>query len=81
MPLKSLRFTYGGRQLFLSSVGKKTAAELGLKDGSVIMVSCTQHQSTADEPAKQTTMSNMPRGTSSNTKRKSRGKKKASDHS
>ena len=47
----------------------------------MIMVSCTQHPLTSDKPAKQITMSNMPRGTSFNAKRKGTSKKMASNHS
>ena len=37
--LKSIRFSFDGKLLFLSSVGKKKLEDLGLKDGSVIQVS------------------------------------------
>jgi len=43
VPLKSImRFTFEGRNLFISSTGKRPAKALGLKDGSVLVVSCSQ---------------------------------------
>ena len=36
LSLKSTRFSFEGKLLFLSSAGKKTLEDLGLKDGSII---------------------------------------------
>ena len=36
LSLKSTRFSFEGKLLFLSSAGKKTLQDLGLKDGSII---------------------------------------------
>lgn len=38
LSLRSFRFVYGGSTLFLSSVGKQTPIDLGMKDGDVITV-------------------------------------------
>jgi len=78
--LKSLRFACEGRQLFLSSAGKKTAAELGLKDGSVITVSSAQHPSSATDGTAKKIALKKPRGAPSNKKRNQKNKKKAASN-
>ena len=39
--LRSFRFSFNGRLLFLSAVGNKTAKDLGIEDGGVIQVNST----------------------------------------
>ena len=77
LSLKSTRFSFEGKLLFLSSVGKKTLQELGLKDGSIIQVSVSPN---SDQPPKDTTVeSNKSKSKSSkskNKKRKNNTKKK-----
>eukprot|EP00584_Thalassiosira_punctigera_P003793 CAMPEP_0172538824 /NCGR_PEP_ID=MMETSP1067-20121228/10140_1 /TAXON_ID=265564 ORGANISM="Thalassiosira punctigera, Strain Tpunct2005C2" /NCGR_SAMPLE_ID=MMETSP1067 /ASSEMBLY_ACC=CAM_ASM_000444 /LENGTH=480 /DNA_ID=CAMNT_0013324399 /DNA_START=123 /DNA_END=1564 /DNA_ORIENTATION=+ len=41
--LRSLRFTHGGKTLFLSNAGKRTPDELDMKDGDVINVCDANH--------------------------------------
>jgi DNA-nicking Smr family endonuclease len=47
--LKSLRFTYAGKTLFLSTAGKKTPDELHMLDNDVIEVHSTQEAEPSDE--------------------------------
>ena len=46
--LKSLRFSYSGKTLFLSSAGKRSPSELGMLDGDVIEVQSNQEATLMD---------------------------------
>jgi len=50
--LRSLRFSYNGKTLFLSQIGKKTPEELGMQDDDVIVVHDTN--SSALQPPQET---------------------------
>ena len=73
-PLRSLRFVFDGKPLFLSSASKKTPAQLGMRDHDVICVaavsSSTVTTSEATEPMKkpQTKKTNKKSGNSNKRK-------------
>lgn len=48
--LRSLRFSYNGSTLFLSSLGQKTASDLGMNDSAVISVFSNSSKKTEEEP-------------------------------
>jgi len=70
--LRSLRFSYEGKSLFLSSAGHKTPEELGMRDQDVIMVHDTSKlkQSSDDDSTSKQSL------TSKNTKANKRSKNK-----
>ena len=49
--LRSSRFVYQGKTLFLSSVGHKTPAQLGMQNLDVILSSCTSNNSNKSSPS------------------------------
>ena len=76
--LKSIRFSIKGNPVFLSSAGKKTLQELGLKGGSIIQVSVLPD---LDLPTKRDTpikskKRNFSKSPKKNKKRKTNTKKK-----
>jgi hypothetical protein len=59
IPLRSLRFVFEGKPLFLSSASNKTPTQLGMRDHIVICVSsiapssnCTEHESKSERQKK-----------------------------
>lgn len=74
VPLKSIRFTYEGRILFLSE-GKKTVGEQGMKHLSVINVTVLT-QSVTDTIKDQEAVSNKPNKSKPSKTKKKKGKKK-----
>jgi hypothetical protein len=48
--LRSLRFSYNGSTLFLSSLGQKSAKDLGMEDSDVISVFSNSSKTTVEEP-------------------------------
>ena len=74
-PLRSLRFVFEGKTLFLSSASNKTPAQLGMRDHDVICVSsttpsstCTQNESKS-EPQKKVQRKKSTKKRSSKSKR------------
>jgi len=70
--LRSLRFSYEGKSLFLSSAGHKTPEELGMQDQDVIMV----HDTSKLEQSIDNDNSSKQSLASKNTKAKKRSKNK-----
>mmetsp|Transcript_20859 Transcript_20859/g.35845 ORF Transcript_20859/g.35845 Transcript_20859/m.35845 type:complete len:475 (-) Transcript_20859:363-1787(-) len=72
--LRTLRFSYAGKTLFLSSAGRKIPDELGLQDQDVIMVHDTRkdHEATENDSSSQNPMASKKAK-----KSKKRSKKKA----
>ena len=76
--LRSLRFSYDGKTLFLSSVGNKSPNELNMRDLDVITV--TVHNTNAGQEktrqANQTTSKNAKKSKNSPKRTKGKGKKR-----
>lgn len=79
IPLRSLRYSYAGKTLFLSSAGHKTPEELGMRDQDVIMAHDTskpQESSDGNSSSQQTPTSEKPKAKKrSNKKAKGKSKK------
>jgi len=52
--LRALRFSYNGSTLFLSSLGQKTASDIGMQDDDVICIYNNSASKAEDDPAPQT---------------------------
>jgi DNA-nicking Smr family endonuclease len=61
IPLRSLRFAFNEKALFLSSVSKKTPAQLGLSNGDIIHVSSSSPLSSATRNDIQTLSNTKPK--------------------
>ena len=70
--IKSLRFSYAGKPMFMSTIGKKLPAQLGIVNLDVILVSYTN--SPVDEDIYSNSISKKNAKKSSNKKAKKKGK-------
>ena len=52
--LRALRFSYNGRTLFLSSLGQKTASDIGMRDSDVVCIYSNSAPKPEDDPCPQT---------------------------
>ena len=81
IPLKSLRFKYDGKMLFMSSIGKKSPYDLGMRHNDVIYVSLLEE---VDVNEAETTKKSRPSGArkgKAKSKKRKRKKKIASQPS
>jgi len=69
--LRSLRFSYTGKYLFLSSVGHKTPEELGMKDQDLIMVYDTSKVEQSNDNNRCSQLATTSKHTKSKKKKKS----------
>ena len=77
VPLKSLRFKYDGKILFMSSIGKKSPYDLGMRHNDVIYVSLLEE---VDMNEAETTKKSRPSGArKGKAKSKKKKRKKASN--
>ena len=75
--LRSFRFTYKGRTLFLSSVGKKTCKEMGWVSGSEVLVINLNAIEEEENTSNKASSSNQKKTTfPKSTKKRSNGKQK-----
>ena len=75
--LRSFRFIYKGRTLFLSSVGKKTCKEMGWVNGSEVLVINLNAMEEEENTSNKASSSNQKKTTfPKSTKKKSNGKQK-----
>jgi len=76
--VKSLRVKYNGKSLFISSIGKKTPLDLGIKEDDVLEITIVQSISTETSTKEQPKHSPSPKGKNKKSKKHKKSKKKRS---
>jgi len=74
--VKSLRIKTNGKLLFLSSIGKKTPLDLGMKEDDILDITIVQSISTEPATNEQPKQSSSPRGKNNKKKKHKKSKKK-----
>jgi len=77
VPLKSLRFKYEDRMLFVSSIGNKSPYDLGMQNHDVVYVSRLGNVDVKQDEAESTKKSGPSQASTSAAKGKTKSKKKA----
>ena len=75
--LRALRFSYNGSTLFLSSLGQKTAQDLGMQDSDVISIFNNSSAKTEEPDSQQKKQSKKKNKPAEKKARKAKGKPKA----